>query len=54
MNVQRCHADTVNVNAANAVYVRSLRDRNSTETPITRISSAARSAETAWTSTRSA
>src|SRR5579863_9246877 len=54
MNEHRCHADTVNVNAANDVYVRSDRDRSSTDTPIARISSAASSAETAWTSTRPA
>ena len=52
MNEHRCHADTVNVNAANAVYIRSVRDRSSTDAPIARISSAASSAETAWTSTR--
>src|SRR5436190_5940894 len=40
MNVQRCHAETVNVNAANDVYILSLRDRSSTEVPIARISSA--------------
>ena len=50
MNEHRCHADTVNVNAANAVYMRSERERSSTDAPIARISSAASSAETAWTS----
>ena len=50
MNEHRCHAETVNVNAANDVYMRSERDRSSTDAPIARISSAASSAETAWTS----
>src|SRR4051812_2801292 len=50
MNVHRCHADTTNVNAANAVYIRSLRERRSTDVPIAAVSSAARRAETAWTS----
>ena len=39
----------MNVNAANDVYIRSERDRSSTEAPIARISSAASRAETAWT-----
>ena len=51
MNVQPCHADTVNVNAAKDVYIRSLRERRSTDAPIARISSAASSAVTAWTPT---
>src|SRR5512139_460603 len=50
MNEHRCHALTVNVNAANDVYILSERDRSSTDAPIARISSAASSAETAWTS----
>src|SRR5262245_6522655 len=50
MNEHRCQALTVNVNAANAVYMRSERDRSSTLVPIARISSAASSADTAWTS----
>src|SRR5687767_6768837 len=53
MNVHRCHALTVNVNAAKDVYILSLRDRSTTDAPIARISSAASSAETAWTSTPS-
>ncbi len=53
MNEHRCHAATVNVNAANDVYMRSERERSSTDAPIARISNAASSAETAWTSTRS-
>src|ERR1700742_3404667 len=53
MNEHRCHAETVNVNAANDVYIRSERERSSTDVPIARIKSAASSAETAWTSTRS-
>src|ERR1041385_7398206 len=48
MNVHRCHADTVNENAANEVYIRSERDRSSTDVPIARIRSAAGSADTAW------
>ncbi len=51
MNEHRCHAATTNVNAANDVYVRSERERSSTDVPIARISSAASKAETAWTST---
>ena len=51
MKEHRCHADTVNVNAANAVYMRSDRDLSSTEAPIARISTAASSADTACTST---
>src|SRR5688572_16604478 len=31
MNEHRCHADTMNVNAANAVNIRSERDRSSTD-----------------------
>src|SRR5688572_7243205 len=54
MNVQRCHAETVNVNAAKDVYILSLRDRSNTDVPIARINSAARSAETAWASTEAA
>ena len=50
MNVHRCHAETVNVNAANDVYMRSERERSRTDAPIARIKSAASSAETAWTS----
>src|SRR3954462_6479232 len=46
MNVHRCHAATVNVNAANDVYIRSERDRSSTDVPIARITSAASSADT--------
>src|SRR3954468_3201043 len=42
MNEHRCHADTVNVNAANAVYIRSERERRITDAPIARIRSAAR------------
>ena len=42
---------TVNVNAANDVYMRSLRERRRTDAPIARIKSAASSAVTAWTST---
>src|SRR3569623_894523 len=49
MNEHRCHAETVNVIAANDVYLRSERERSSTLAPIARISSAASSAETAWT-----
>src|SRR5262245_61539498 len=51
MKVHRCQADTVKVNAANDVYIRSERERRRTEAPIARISSAARSAETGCTST---
>jgi hypothetical protein len=47
-NVHACHADTVNVNAANAVNIRSRRDRSSTDNPIARIRSDASRAETAW------
>src|SRR5450432_1919724 len=52
MNEHKCHAETVNVNATNARYTRSERERSSTDAPIARIRSAASSAETAWTSTR--
>jgi hypothetical protein len=52
MNEHRCHADTVNVNAANDVYMRSERDRSTTDAPIARMSNAASSVETACTSTR--
>src|SRR3954471_1971161 len=48
IDVHRCQADTVNENAANDVYIRSERDRSSTEVPIARISSAASRADTAW------
>ena len=51
MNVQRCQADTVKVNAANEVYMRSERERKSTDAPIARINTAASSADTACTST---
>ena len=49
--VHRCQADTMKEKAANDVYVRSVRLRSSTEAPIAKITSAARSAETAWTFT---
>src|SRR6185503_354110 len=39
------------VNAANAVYMRSRRERSSTDNPIARIRSDASSADTAWTFT---
>src|SRR5450432_3765665 len=51
MNENKCHAETVNANATNARYMRSERERSSTDAPIARIRSAASSAETAWTST---
>src|ERR1041385_8361768 len=50
MNVQPCQNATVNENAANEVYIRSERDRSSTEVPTARISSAASRADTAWAS----
>src|SRR3954469_9217183 len=37
MNEQRCQAATVNVKAANAVYIRSERERSSTDAPIARM-----------------
>ena len=46
-NVKMCQAATLNVKAANAVYMRSLRDRNNTDIPMAKISKAARRADTA-------
>jgi hypothetical protein len=52
--VHSCHAATVRLNAANDVYVRSERLRSSTDTPMAMITTAASSAETAWTFTAAA
>ena len=51
MNVAMCQVDTTNVNVANDTYERALRSRSRTDAPIAMISSAASSAETAWTFT---
>jgi hypothetical protein len=51
MNVHRCQAATMKVNAANEVYVPRVRSRNSTDAPIARITSEASRADSARTFT---